>query len=98
MPGRFWEFVGREAAGFEGKLPLVHTTDLYHFRDIRNSAELQPSDCEVYEGEKLLYFFYGRPSYRPHAQRETITAKALLPICLVFSRRVMSEAVRIMPF
>lgn len=93
---RFWDFV-KEAAPPFGKLPLIHATDLFHFRQIQTDKELRPVDCPVY-GEKLLYFFYGRPSYRPHAQKNTVSAKALLPVCLVMSRDILDDAVRIMPF
>jgi hypothetical protein len=96
--GRFWQFVSTAGTATAGKLPLVHATDLYHFRDIQHDSTLVPSDCDVYKTEKLLYFFYGRPSYRPHAQKDTVTAKALLPICLVMSRNLIGRAVRIMPF
>jgi hypothetical protein len=96
--GRFWDFVGQSAPLSEGKLPLIHATDLLRFRDIREHGELRPADCDVYKGEKLLYFFYGRPSYRPHGQEDTITAKAFLPICLVMSRAAMNKAIRILPF
>ena len=95
--GRFWEFV-RKANAPSGRLPLVHATDLFCFRRIRMEARLVPTACEVYGGQKLLYFFYGRPSYRPHAQLDTVTAKALLPVCLVVSREVAQDAVRVMPF
>jgi hypothetical protein len=94
---RFWDFVSTiDAPG--GKLPLVHATDLFCFREILKAERLEPADCNVYTGQKLMYFFYGRPSYRPHAQKATVTVKSLLPICLVMSRGVASDAVRIMPF
>jgi hypothetical protein len=96
--GRFWNFVRSSAAPCEGKLPLVHSTDLYCFRDIRQSGKLEPTKCDVYREERLLYFFYGRPSYRPHLRKGTVTASAFLPICLVMSRTIINKAVRMMPF
>jgi hypothetical protein len=95
--GRFWNFLSNSNAP-DGKLPLIHTTDLFCFRQIRNNEKLQPMECDVYKGEKLLYFFYGRPSYRPHGQKQTITAKAFLPVCFVMSREFADCAMRIMPF
>ena len=95
--GRFWDFVNASAPASEGKLPLVHSTDLYHFRDIQKQSELQPAECDVYR-QQLLYFFYGRPSYRANSRKDTVTAKALLPVCLVMSRDILGQAVRIMPF
>jgi hypothetical protein len=93
---RFWDFLNH-VKDEPGKLPLIHNTDLYYFREIRNQETLLPTDCNVY-GEKLLYFFYGRPSYRPHSNKNTVNAKSLLPVCLVMSRNLLPTAVRIMPF
>jgi hypothetical protein len=45
--GRFWEFVSTAGTATAGKLPLVHATDLYHFRDIQHDSTLVPSDCDV---------------------------------------------------
>lgn len=95
--GRFWEFV-RQAASADGCLPLTHATDLMHFRQIITTSRLEPQECPVYTGEKLLYFFYGRPSYRPNAKAQTLTARAFLPICLVMDRNILDKMVRIMPF
>jgi hypothetical protein len=95
--GRFWDFL-KDAKPPPGELPLIHNTDLFFFRQIRLSEKLKPSDCDVYKGEKLLYFFYGRPSYCAHVNLGTVTARALLPICLVLSRSVIAQATRIVAF
>ena len=93
--GRFWEFI-RNANPDGGHLPLIHNTDLYCFRKIRETGRLSPMDCDVYEGEKLLYFFYGRPSYRSNSMHDTVTVKALLPVCLVMSRSILADAARVL--
>src|SRR5260370_41910934 len=95
MP-RFWDYVNAANPG-PGQLPIVHSTDLYLFREIRRKGELLPTDCEVY-GQQILYFFYGRPSYRTHAKLDTVNAKALLPVCLVLERAVLQHAERIVAF
>jgi hypothetical protein len=92
--GRFWDFLN-EANAPIGRLPLIHNTDLFFFREIRSSEKLSPAECDVYQGEKILYFFYGRPSYRAHPNVGTVTARAFLPVCLVLSRPVLQEATRI---
>lgn len=94
---RFWDYV-KKGVATEAKLPLIHSTDIFHFREISNTEQLEPQECEVYKGNKLLYFFYGRPSYRPHASLETITAKAFLPVCLIMSAGTVPKPIRIMPF
>jgi hypothetical protein len=93
--GRFWQFI-RDINPDPGRLPLIHNTDLYCFREIRATDQLSPMDCNVYEGEKLLYFFYGRPSYRLNANHDTVTAKALLPVCLIMSRSILTDAARML--
>jgi hypothetical protein len=71
---------------------------MYRFRQIRADEKLEPTIDTIYPSETLLYFFYGRPSYRPHVMKNTVTAKALLPICLVVSPKIAEKATRIMPF
>lgn len=96
---RFWEFINVQAtAGGRPCLPLTHVTDGYHFRDIRNLGKLSPRDCDVYKGERLLYFFYGRPSYRPHTSKTTVDVWSLLPICIILKQSVGDQAARVMPF
>lgn len=93
---RFWDFINNAIPDL-GKLPLIHNTDLFYFREIRTKGRLLPTECPVYD-EQLLYFFYGRPSYRPHAKLETVTANAFLPICLVMSRTILNKAMRMVAF
>ena len=81
-----------------GKLPLVHTTDLYRFQPIRESKSLSPRKQPDYDQEHLLFCFYGRPCYRVHNVDEQITGNAFAPVCLVLSNRLLSESHRIMPF
>ncbi|WP_155904899.1 hypothetical protein [Methylopila sp. M107] len=61
----FYKFVSRSSATYPD-LPIVHTTDLYTFRNIADTDRtIKTKMCPVF-GEELLYFFYGRPAYRPH--------------------------------
>jgi hypothetical protein len=94
---RFWSFLTNSYT-LPGKLPLTHTTDVYCFRQIREFNQLIPSECPVYKGSNLLYFFYGRPSYRPHPIADTVSARSLLPVCLVMSSELSKLAIRCMPF
>lgn len=45
-------------------LPLVHTTAAYHLARILKGGSIEPAPCDVFAGEDLSYFFYGRPSYK----------------------------------
>src|ERR1041384_5094254 len=52
------------------ELPSVHVTNGYSFRNILGTRTLVPSPDDVFKTEQLLYFFYGKPSYRPSANQQ----------------------------
>jgi hypothetical protein len=93
----FWDFIESVEAGF-GTLSLIHSTDLLRFKQIRKTKRLKVQPCDVYRGQNLLYFFYGRPAYRPHAKEKTLSARAYAPVCLVFNKVLAEQAIRILPF
>lgn len=93
----FWKFIEHVNAG-SGTLPLVHSTDLFRFKKIAQDELLNVRPCEVYNGQNLLYFFYGKPAYRPHIEQKTLGARAFAPVCLVFNQTLADQAIRIMPF
>lgn len=43
---------------------LVHTANGEDFADIIETGRILPSECSVFHGEKLAYFFLGRPGYK----------------------------------
>jgi hypothetical protein len=93
----FWSFI-KDVPVAGGKLPLVHTTDMQGFRRVEAANALRPQPCPVYRGERLLYFFYGRPAYRAHRAVETTTAKSFAPVCFIMSDQLEDKVCRIMPF
>lgn len=44
-------------------LPYMHSCEGFAAYKIIESGELKATDCPVFKGKKLLYFFYGKPSY-----------------------------------
>jgi len=60
----------------------MHTTDAYGVQGVVDSGRLEPSACPVF-GEDLLYFFYGRPAYRPSGAEPAVTLRAFFPVCFV---------------
>ncbi len=83
---------------FNPRMPLVHSTSFQKFRDIIQSHILSPTPCSVFDGEDLLYLFYGRPAYRVS---KTVTSKGQLrhlPVCFVLEPHSISTAKRIYPF
>ena len=87
----------RAAPSAEPLLPLTHLTDAYRFENARLSDELQPRGCKVF-GEPLLYLFYGRPSYRVHADEEPSGLEHYLPVCILFRNCDVPSPKRVFPF
>lgn len=79
------------------RMPLVHTCEAFEFRDIAAESELKPAPCEVFK-EPLLYFFYGRPAYRPSKDRRPVSHAAFLPISIVVDATTVSSPTRVAPF
>jgi hypothetical protein len=82
----------------EGELPLTHVTDGLGFRDILETGVLRPEPCPVFDGEPLLYLFYGRPAYRVNSQRLSSAIDAYAPVCLILRREALGAPTRVFPF
>ena len=95
-PNAFADYV-RSQSAVSVELPLVHTTECRHLPSIQVSHTLEPQNCPVF-GEPLLYFFYGRPSYRDPFKSRPITNVAYCPICFVFKPQRPFAIHRIFPF
>lgn len=80
------------------KLPLVHSTDAYTFANILKEECLAPAKCDVFNGEVLTYFFYGRPAYRPAGDEKPLTLQHYCPVVLIFKPDLIATAKRIFPF
>jgi hypothetical protein len=79
-------------------MPLCHTCDAYTFRSIILSKKLEIRECNVFKGEKLLYFFYGRPSYRIGRPNGSTSLQAYYPVCFVLKWDQMKDPIRVIPF
>lgn len=81
-------------------LPLVHTTSSPDFEyEIGPNSVLKAQKCKVY-AEDLVYFFYGKPSYRPQDSDTLHKAemKQFAPVCLVLDVPSGVVPKRVMPF
>src|SRR3989344_871882 len=88
----------RKAAEITPHLPLVHTTDIWAFRAvISGPGTLQPQLCPILN-EALLYFFYGRPAYRPNSASPPTSAPGHAPVCFVLAPDCLPSIQRIYPF
>ncbi|HMF85644.1 MAG TPA: hypothetical protein VK598_04765 [Nitrospiraceae bacterium] len=52
----------------------------------------------MFKPDKLVYFFYGRPAYRPSHGDEAVSLPALMPVCLLFRPEAVRHIKRIAPF
>jgi hypothetical protein len=98
MPkNRFGKLISQQKVA-KPPLPLVHSTDVYRFRNALDDGELQPRACTVFVGEPLLYFFYGRPSYRVSSDQDAASLDHYLPVCLLFRSGSITPIKRVFPF
>lgn len=82
----------------EPELPLVHGTDAFRFLNALEDGKLTPSPCDTFTGESLLYFFYGRPSYRANADAEPTSLGHYLPILIILRTDLAGLIRRVFPF
>ncbi|SNZ07241.1 hypothetical protein [Cohaesibacter gelatinilyticus] len=79
-------------------LPIVHTTDWYVLRDlIDGDRKLKPMNCPVF-GERLSYFFYGKPCYRKHIGEDPNSLSAFYLVGIILRAEVLGKFVRMFPF
>jgi hypothetical protein len=94
---RFRELIS-EALEAQPILPLVHGSDAFKFLNAIEDGELRPQPCDVFIGESLLYFFYGRPSYRANGDAEPTSLAHYLPILLILKANLARNVRRMFPF
>jgi hypothetical protein len=75
---------------------LFHTTTGENFRDIIMKGVIFPSLCTVFEKERLVYFFAGRPGYKTSLIRDP--AHWHLPAIIAFEPFSSIDPKRIFPF
>lgn len=88
------EFLRKNTVHACEDLPVVHTAPAKCLRNFMSSKSLKPTDCTVFN-EKLLYLFYGKPSYRV---KETTQKEWLMPVCFLIKFDSLQSIKRIFPF
>lgn len=78
-------------------LPLFHICDIPGFRGIQQDQQLKTFKCTVFQKE-LLYFFYGRPSYRIKGHSVPTSNPAYLPVCFVLDFQKIGLPQHVYPF
>jgi hypothetical protein len=85
------------AVGGARTLPYFHSCSGKAFRSILASGKIEKRKCPVFD-EELIYFFYGKPSYRlPDAGTNTRDTSRF-PICFVLSDLEDANIKRVFPF
>lgn len=69
-------------------LPAVHSTEAYFIKKFMKTGRIEPQTCKFFAGEKLSYFFLGRPAFKRSYDAEPDYWE--LPMCFI----VQYEAVR----
>lgn len=78
-------------------LPFVHSCEGYNGKSIIESGKLKATDCKEFN-EKLLYFFYGKPSYPVGEKNQTKRTDDLYcPVCFIVNPQKVS-IYRVFPF
>lgn len=77
-------------------LPLLHNCSGYHFIQILNSGFLEATDCKVFD-EKLLYAYYGIPSYRLNFNTSTSDILNFM-VCFIIDGEKTEGLHKIFPF
>lgn len=78
-------------------LPMLHSCECFDSRLIIESGQLEPRLCNVFN-EKLLYFFYGKPSY-PVGEKAVgnRTDIEYCPVCFIVNPQKV-KIYRVFPF
>lgn len=78
-------------------IPAFHSCDSFFLRKILNERKLSTSEDDVFENEKLLYLFYGRPAYKS-ANQQSSKLKAFLPISFIVKSESIDRIKRVISF
>jgi len=97
MPKRYFvDYIKSESSPQWSDLPLTHIAKAIDARDIISDGKIVPVECPV-QGQKLVYTFYGRASYRVTGDG-AIKSAALCPVCFVLNPDLMDRSKQVYPF
>ena len=90
-----FDFLQKNQIEKASALPAVHSTEAYFIKKFMASGRIQPSPCDFFPGEKLSYFFVGRPAFKRLADLESEYWE--LSICFIVDYRAIKRK-RVFPF
>lgn len=62
--GSLFEFLQKNQIEKGRALPAVHSSEAYLIKKFMKTGRIEPQPCKFFEGEKLSYFFLGRPAFK----------------------------------
>jgi hypothetical protein len=77
-------------------LSLMHTANGEDLLSILESKTIQPAECRVFDGERLVYFFLGRPAYKTSLVHDASYWQ--LPAVFAFDTLSHHPPIRMYPF
>ncbi|WP_183564736.1 hypothetical protein [Mucilaginibacter sp. SP1R1] len=94
---RFFEDRFTAVSNNQPELPFFHSFDAFYLQGILESKMLLPRECKVFNNEKLLYMFYGRPAYKSAAE-EASSLLSRMPVCFMFKPAAVTGIKRVCAF
>jgi len=78
---------------------MTHTMDWKQFVEIMDGPHvLNAPVCDVFEPEKLVYLFYGRPCYKMHMGELSSSITSMDTVCILFNSESLPNPKRVYPF
>lgn len=79
-------------------LDLLHITETGWAEEILRSGQIECRNCSVFEGERLAYFFVGRPAYRPKEGDRKSDNLAVFPFAFIIDQQALLQPFHVYPF
>jgi hypothetical protein len=81
------------------ELPSVHVTSAFFLREILETGMLEATPCDVFNDQRLVYLFYGKPAYSARDRDFQIPpGDWLYPSVIILKPNSLPPLTRVMPF
>jgi hypothetical protein len=93
--GALFDFLQKNQIEKGNPLPAIHSTEAYFIKKFMKSGHIEPQTCKFFSGEKLSYFFVGRPAFKRNIEHEPDYWE--LPMCFIVEYSAVKSK-RVFPF
>jgi hypothetical protein len=90
-----FDFLQKNQIEKANSLPAIHSTEAYFIKKFMKTGRIEPQSCKFFGGEKLSYFFVGRPAFKRSLDHEPDYWE--LPMCFVVQYTAIARK-RVFPF